>query len=318
MMTTTAIELDEELMNRCVVLTVDDGREQTRAIHEKQREAQTIEGILARQERGAVMALHQNAQRLLKPVTVANPFARELRFADHATRTRRDHAKYLTLINTITLLHQQQRPMKEVEHGGGKVRYIEVTREDIAVADKLAAQVLVRGLDELAPQTRRLLSVIDELVSERARREGTDRSDVRFTQRELREYANWSATQVKVQLKRLEELEHVAVHHRGGHRQRGLYELCVSGSGGAANSFEAKRHEYDANRSGFAANRSGEKANRSATGPAANGPVFSSELATIRQPVRGSEGRVSGERVNGASYTSGATYPSATEHDAAE
>jgi DNA primase len=43
-MTTTAIELDEELMNRCVVLTVDDGREQTRAIHEKQREAQTIEG----------------------------------------------------------------------------------------------------------------------------------------------------------------------------------------------------------------------------------------------------------------------------------
>jgi hypothetical protein len=55
MMTTTALELDEELMNRCVVLTVDDGREQTLAIHEKQREAQTIEGILARQDRGAVM-----------------------------------------------------------------------------------------------------------------------------------------------------------------------------------------------------------------------------------------------------------------------
>ena len=37
-MTTTAIDLDEELLNRCVVLTVDEGREQTRAIHDRQRE----------------------------------------------------------------------------------------------------------------------------------------------------------------------------------------------------------------------------------------------------------------------------------------
>jgi hypothetical protein len=30
-LTTTAIEIDEELMNRCVVLTVDEEREQTQA-----------------------------------------------------------------------------------------------------------------------------------------------------------------------------------------------------------------------------------------------------------------------------------------------
>jgi DNA primase catalytic core len=316
MMTTTAIELDEELMNRCVVLTVDDGREQTRAIHEKQREAQTIEGILARQDRGAVMKLHQNAQRLLKPVTVANPFARELRFADHATRTRRDHAKYLTLINTIALLHQHQRPLKEVEHRGSKVRYIEVTREDIATADRLAAQVLARGLDELAPQTRKLLGVIDELVTERAQREGTDRSDVRFTQRELRDYANWSATQVKVQLKRLEELEYVAVHHRAGHRQRALYELCVSAPEGAPSPLGAKGHEYDANRSGFVANRSGEKVNRSATGPNENRPVFSSEIGGMSKPVRSLGGHVTGVQEKQVSYRGAATYAQAP--DAAE
>ena len=49
-MTTTAIEIDEELMNRCIVLTVDEGREQTRAIHELQRAAQTLDGLLARQD----------------------------------------------------------------------------------------------------------------------------------------------------------------------------------------------------------------------------------------------------------------------------
>ena len=75
-LTTTAIEVDEELLNRCLVLTVDEGREQTRAIHERQRLLQTIEGLLAKQERGRLLSLHQNAQRLLRPLFVANPFAK--------------------------------------------------------------------------------------------------------------------------------------------------------------------------------------------------------------------------------------------------
>ena len=47
-LTTTAIELDEELLNRCLVLTVNEDREQTQAIHRLQREQQTLEGLLAR------------------------------------------------------------------------------------------------------------------------------------------------------------------------------------------------------------------------------------------------------------------------------
>ena len=50
-LTTTAIDLDEELLNRCLVLTVNEDREQTQAIHRLQRERQTLEGLLARQER---------------------------------------------------------------------------------------------------------------------------------------------------------------------------------------------------------------------------------------------------------------------------
>ena len=70
-----------------------------------------------------------------------------------ATRTRRDHMKYLTLIRTIALLHQHQRPRKMVEHRGRAVEYIEVTLADIATANKLAHEVLGRSLDELPPQT---------------------------------------------------------------------------------------------------------------------------------------------------------------------
>ena len=50
-LTTTAIEIDEELLNRCLVLTVNEDREQTRAIHRMQREAQTLEGLLSKARR---------------------------------------------------------------------------------------------------------------------------------------------------------------------------------------------------------------------------------------------------------------------------
>lgn len=117
-LTTTAIKIDEELLNRCLVLTVDEDREQTKAIHRLQRQRQTLEGQLTRQDQEKTMTLHRNAQRLLKPLLVANPFANELTFLDNKTRTRRDHVKYLTLIRTITLLHQFQRPVRTTQHNG--------------------------------------------------------------------------------------------------------------------------------------------------------------------------------------------------------
>jgi hypothetical protein len=107
--TTTAIDVDEELMNRCLVLAVDEGREQTRAIHQRQRARRTLEGLRAREEKQDLLVLHRNAQRLLKPLAVVNPHADRLTFLDDRTRTRRDHEKYLTLIDTIALLHQHQR-----------------------------------------------------------------------------------------------------------------------------------------------------------------------------------------------------------------
>ena len=82
LLTSTAIEIDEELLNRCIVLTVDEGREQTRAIHRLQREAHTLEGLKAREEREQILALHRNFQRLLRPLFVHNPYANGLTFLD--------------------------------------------------------------------------------------------------------------------------------------------------------------------------------------------------------------------------------------------
>jgi len=227
-LTTTTIEVDEELLNRCIVLGVDEERSQTRAIHERQRQRETLEGVLAERERAGVLALHRDAQRLLAPLAVVNPYAPRLTFADARTRTRRDHMKYLTLIRAIALLHQHQRPKKTAAtESGEQLPYIEVARSDIVLANRLAHAVLGRSLDELPPGTRRLLGLIESHVEARADAERTPRDRVRFTRRALREALGWGDTQLKVHLARLVALELVWAH-RGPHRSY-LYELAWDG-----------------------------------------------------------------------------------------
>jgi len=229
-LTTTAVEIDEEMLNRCLVLAVDEDREQTRAIHRLQRERQTLQGLLARHDRASVLKLHQNAQRLIRPLLVVNPYAPRLTFLDDRTRTRRDHMKYLTLIRTIALLHQHQRPLRTVEHGGKVVTYLEATLDDVAVANQLAHQVLGRSLDELAPQTRRLLMLLDRMAREGCEQEHVSRPEYRFSRRQVREYTGWSLTQVHMQMARLLEHEYV-IAHRGGRGQSFEYELAYDGQG---------------------------------------------------------------------------------------
>jgi len=228
MLTTTAIDIDEELLNRCLVLTINESREQTEAIHAAQRKKQTLDGLLADAEKQAITRLHQNAQRLLKPLAVVNPFADQLTFLSDKTRTRRDHMKYLTLIRAIALLHQHQRPIRQIEHRGQMLGYIEATTADIALANRLAHDILGRTLDELPPQTRRLLGLLHEMVTAQGQARGLKPRDVRFTRRDIRQHTGWSDNQLKVHCTRLSELEYLLIH--GGSRGHLLhYELAYDG-----------------------------------------------------------------------------------------
>ncbi len=265
-LTTTASELDEELLNRCLVLTVDEERAQTRAIHDKQREKQTLEGLLAKRDKEAVLKLHQNAQRLLRPLAVVNPFARQLTFLDDRTRARRDFPKYLTLIRTIALLQQYQRPVKTVLHRGTPVEYVEVTLADIATANRLVASVLGRSLDDLPPQTRKLLTALDSWVARGCTLQGVTRAEYRFTRRQVREALHLGDTQLKLHLGRLAELEYLRVlrGREGGFEYVLLYEAAAEGGRFLPGLVDVARlatpsdaHGYDGGRSGSEASRSG-------------------------------------------------------------
>jgi len=229
-LTTTAVDIDEELLNRCLVLTVDEGREQTAAIHRLQRERETLAGLLRSESRAAVLALHRNAQRLLRPLRVVNPYAEKLTFLDDRTRTRRDHMKYLALIRTIALLHQHQRTVKTAEHEGHPVEYIEATLGDIAAANRLAHQVLGRCLDEMPPQSRRLLELTERMVTARRAERKSEREHGRFRARDLREFTGWGNSQLHLHLSRMVAMEYVLTH-RADHGQGFVYELVYDGAG---------------------------------------------------------------------------------------
>ena len=317
MLTTTAIDVDEELLNRCLVLSVDEARSQTRAIHAAQRTRRTLEGLLAGRDREAVVKLHRNAQRLLRPLSVVNPFASQLTFVDTQTRSRRDHEKYLGLIDTIALLHQHQRKVKRVEHQGKELRYIEVAPSDIEAANGLAHEVLGRTLDELPPQTRRLLLRLDGLVAEACDEQGLERVDFRFTRRWVRERTGFGNSQLKVHLARLVDMEYLGLCH-SSHAQRHVYELLWAGEGAAGERFvpgllDPETLVYDQNRPGSKANRPGSKKNRPGAGRPPAGPRPGSgnrgqaadSAGTSTETGRGSRKHSTGGLEGASSYVGG-------------
>jgi hypothetical protein len=293
-LTTTAIDLDEELQNRCLTLTVDESAEQTGRIHQLQRERRTLAGLVAREERRELLKILCNAQRLLNTVAVVNPYAPALTFPTGRTRNRRDHEKYLGLIDAIALLHQHQRRAQTLPSGQP---FLEVTLDDIALANELVPEVLCRSLDELPPQTRRLLDHIRDLLRQRRAdtKSGPGSAKVgagsvmaggaaTFGRKELREHCQWSLTQLRVHLDRLVELEYLGLRHgRLGHRF--VYEVMVDLDApenvahvGLIDVERLRTHDYDSGVTGFERGVAGLKAGVTGGGQTAPPP-----LETLRE-----------------------------------
>lgn len=170
----------------------------------------------------------------MKPLRVFNPYARLLTFRDDRTRMRRDHYKYLVLIRTIAFLHQYQRPHRTLNEDGET--YVDVTIDDIALANKLAHDVLGRTLDELSPQTRQMLLLLDDMVTKACQEMEMDRMDYRFTRKEIRDHTGWSDYQVRSHMRKLVGMEYALVHH-GQRGQSFVYELLYEGQGKDGSAF---------------------------------------------------------------------------------
>jgi DNA primase len=195
----------------------------------------------------------------------------------------------MTLIDTIAFLHQHQRPVKTDAESG--MRYIEVLESDIELANRLCAGALASTVDELAPQTRRLLEALCALVAEQSAQQGIERGDVRFSRRFVRERLAWGETQLRVHLERLVALEYV-VPHRGSRGKSYVYELAYEPAPASSSAPAMRTTETSRGQGGQVAG----------TSRGVLREVSASDVTHL-QDLAGSGDKVQrGQRANGASY----------------
>ena len=196
--TTTESHLNHENTTRCFELYLDETEAQTQRIHQRQRQARSLER-LKRADKQKILERHHNAQRMLEPVKVVIPYVDLLNFPSRWLRTRRDHERFLCLIEASAFLHQHQRTRKTVTGPDGEeVPYIEANLEDYRLAYELAKDVLRDTLHELSIPARELLEAAKSLPDN-------------FTRRQLREKVRWPQRRVHDTLAELVEMEYLLV-----------------------------------------------------------------------------------------------------------
>ena len=212
---TTATSVNHENATRCFELSMDESVEQTRRIHERQRLMKTRAGLALREEAERTARRHWNAQRLLEQLPVVIPFADELTFPASWMRTRRDHARFLNLIEVSAFLHQHQR-----QREGGAIL---ATVADYAVAYALGAEVLAETLTDIRKPLREALERIQGL---------SRAADGTVSRREIREALNVPDATVRRWLQDLVELEYLAPTEtsKGGQGRSTRYRLATSDS----------------------------------------------------------------------------------------
>jgi len=210
--TTTKSYINYENSTRCFELYLDSSISQTSRIHHIQKEAKTILGLERKLKTSEIIKKHHTMQRLLEKVNIINPYAFYINFPIKHLRTRRDHLRFLNLIEVITFLHQHQRPRKDING----VKYIESTTKDYKIAYELYSDLIRHTLSDLKKPQRELLCQIQTLTAEKD-------IDI-FSRKDIRDYTGYPHHKVRDITKDLEELEYLIVE-AGSKGKRILYRL---------------------------------------------------------------------------------------------
>ena len=169
---TTQEHIYEDNANRSFLIYLDESKEQDEYIMNYQR--LLCAGKINIEEENKIKNLLQNAQRLLQPIKIINPYAEYLQLPKEVFKPRRTNAHYLLFIEAITFYHQYQRPWLNTQTGEiiydpsngssssspplgeleGAGAFIQTTIQDIQEANQLIKNILLRKSDELSGACR--------------------------------------------------------------------------------------------------------------------------------------------------------------------
>ena len=171
---TTRESLYEDNANRSFLIYIDESTRQDERIMAYQRKLSAGKVDTAQQRK--IISLFQTMQRVLRPISVRNPYAEYLRIPPEVFKPRRTNAHYLAFVEAVTFYHQYQRE-KIFDPETGE-EYIETTLEDIERANGLIKNILLRKADTLSGPCRNFF----ERMKEYLQRENKNT----FTNKEIR------------------------------------------------------------------------------------------------------------------------------------
>lgn len=182
---TTQESIYEDNANRSFLIYIDESKQQDENIMQYQRKKSA--GTINIAEENNIKLLLQNTQRLLQPIAVRNPYAELLQIPTEVFKPRRTNAHYLQFIEAVTFYHQYQRE-KQSDATTGET-YINTTPEDIAEANKLMKEVLLRKADELSGATRNYFEQLKIVLQQQKQSS--------FTNKEIRKALRLPGTTVR-------------------------------------------------------------------------------------------------------------------------
>ena len=159
---TTNEHIYEDNANRSFLIYLDETEAQDERIMDYQRKLSA--GKIDVTEQQKIQKLLQNVQRVLQPITVKNPYAEQLIIPKEVFKPRRTNAHYIAFIEAITFYKQYQRP-HQVDKSTGEI-FIETTLEDIAEANELMKEILLKKSDELGYATRNYFEQLKNYLQE--------------------------------------------------------------------------------------------------------------------------------------------------------
>lgn len=209
---TTREKLYEDNANRCILIETDQSPQQDSRIMDYQRRASA--GLIDKAAEAATQTLLQNVQRLLRPLTVRNPYAPHIHLPQVVFKPRRTAGLLLSFIETVTFYHQYQLTPKHDPATGET--YIQTRPEHIIAALELLTEVLFRKSDELSGATRKFLETLKTHLKEKKLSS--------FTAKEIRKTLRMNPSNLK---RYLLELERYGYLKGKGNRYRG-YEYSIT------------------------------------------------------------------------------------------
>ena len=214
---TTKDSIYEDNANRSIQLYLNENAQQDKRIVERQ--LQLAAGNIDLQKEELTRKKLKGTQELIKPYPIRNPYAPFIKLPEQVQQVRRMVSIYLSLIEAVTLIHQYQRE-KQLDRTSKK-EYLITDIQDIEIANRLMAGLLVSRSDMLPKATRSHLETLKDWMAKNQKSE--------FNQRELTRGLRVNPSTIKRHTKQLLQMGYLTVS--GGDRYKKGYSYRITDDG---------------------------------------------------------------------------------------